>query len=160
MKNIKTVDLIKPTPPLTRSSTRNITSDYKIAKETLAQGQPALVEKTYTSPGESEKTIKWLNKQLREAQDLIIRLRESERVSYIRFQRHFKECGPTIKNSCEALTDAQSKLRRNALLFRQVGNLKRKNLSLRKENRSLKQRMQVADESRKRLELLVEVVEI
>jgi hypothetical protein len=125
-KSPKTVDLIKPTPPLTRSSARKITSDYKLAEETLAQGQPAPVEKTYTSPGEGEKTIKWLNKQLREAQDLIIRLRESKRVSDLRFQRHFKECGPAINNACATLTNAQSKLRRNALLFRQVGNLKRK----------------------------------
>jgi hypothetical protein len=97
---------------------------------------------------------------LREAQDLIIHLRESKRVSDLRFQRHFKECGPAIRNYCEALTNAQSKLRRNALLFRQVGNLKRQNMSLRKENRSLKMRMKVEDEARGKLELLAEVVEI
>jgi hypothetical protein len=70
------VDLIKPTPPLTRSSARKITLDYNFAEETQAQGQPVSVEKIHTSPGEGEKTIKWLNKQLREAQDLIIQLRE------------------------------------------------------------------------------------
>jgi hypothetical protein len=51
-------------------------------------------------------------------------------------------------------------MKRKALLFRQVGNLKRKKLSFRKENRYLKQRMQVDDEARRRLELLAEVVEI
>jgi hypothetical protein len=51
-------------------------------------------------------------------------------------------------------------MRRNALLFRQVGNLKRQNLSLRKENRSLKKRMKVDDEARGKLNLPVEVAEI
>jgi hypothetical protein len=68
----KVVDLTKPTSPLTRSSTRRISSECKFAEETQAQGQPILVEKIQTSPGKGEKTIKWLNKQLREAQDLII----------------------------------------------------------------------------------------
>jgi hypothetical protein len=159
-KNINTIDLIKPKPPLTRSSTKNITSNYNLAKETLAQGHPAPVEKTYTSPRESEKTIKWMHKKLKEDQDLIIWLKESKRVSYISFQRHFKECGTVISNACATLTDAQSKLRRNALLFRKVGNLKRKNMSLRKENSSLKLRMKVDDEARGNLELLAEVVEL
>jgi hypothetical protein len=61
---------------------------------------------------------------------------------------------------CASLSNAQSKLRKSALLFRQVRSLKRQNLSLKKENRSLKQRMQVDDEARRRLELLAEVVEI
>jgi hypothetical protein len=91
------VDLTKPTSPLTRSSARKISSECKFAEETQAQGQPVSVEKIHTSPGEGEKTIKWLNKQLREAQDLIIQLREDKRVSELRFERHFKECGPTIK---------------------------------------------------------------
>jgi hypothetical protein len=41
-----------------------------------------------------------------------------------------------------------------------VGNLKRKNLSLRKENRSLKKKMKVDDEARGKLDLLAEVAEI
>ena len=142
------MDLIEPIPTLKRSSTIKITSDYKLAEETLAQGQHAPVEKTYTSPRESEKTIKWLNKQLREAQDLIILLRESKRASYLRFQGHFKECGLAINNACATLTNAQSKLRRNTPLFRKVGYMKKKNMSLRKENMSLKMRMKVDDEDR------------
>jgi hypothetical protein len=78
---------------------------------------------------------------LREAQDLIIQLREEKRVLCI-----------SLKCSV--------KLRKSALLFRHVRSLKRQNLSLKKENRSLKQRMQVDDEARRRLELLAEVVEI
>jgi len=41
-----------------------------------------------------------------------------------------------------------------------VGNLKRQNMSLRKENRSLKLRMKVEDESRGNLKILAEVVDI
>jgi hypothetical protein len=45
-------------------------------------------------------------------------------------------------------------------MFRQVGNLERKNMSLRKENRSLKLRMKFEDEDRWKLKLLAEVAEI
>jgi hypothetical protein len=122
------------------------------------KGQP--VENTHTSHGEVEKNVKWLNKQLREAQDLIIQLREEKRVSELDFERHLKECGLAIDDACASLSNAQSKLRKSALLFKQVRSLKRQNLSLKKENRSLKQRMQVDDEARRRLELLTEVAEI
>jgi hypothetical protein len=74
--------------------------------------------------------------------------------------KHFKECKPTIDNACATLSNAQSKLKRNAALFRKVGNLKVQNLTLRKENKYLKQKMQLNDESKRRLELLAEVAEI
>jgi hypothetical protein len=74
--------------------------------------------------------------------------------------KHFKECKPARENACATLSNAQSKLKRNATLFRQVGNLKVQNLTLRKENMYLKQRMQLNDEARRRLELLAEVAEI
>jgi len=154
------VDFIKPTPPLTRSSARKITYDYKLAEETQAQVQPASVEKIRTSPGEGEKIVKWLNKQLREVQYLIIQLREEKIISELRIERHFRECGPAIKNECASLTNARSKLRRNALMFRQVGNLKKHNLSMRKANRYLKQRIKINDETRGKLDLLAEVDEI
>jgi hypothetical protein len=69
----KVVDLTKPTSPMTRSSAKRMSLDLKLAEIIPEKGQP--VEKTHTSPGEGEKTVKWLNKQLREAQDLIIRLK-------------------------------------------------------------------------------------
>jgi hypothetical protein len=91
---------------------------------------------------------------LREAQDLVIQLREEKRVSELEFDRHLKECGPAINNACASLSNAQSKLRKSALLFRQVRRLKRQKLSLKKGNRSLKKRMQFDDEAKRRLELL------
>lgn len=87
-------------------------------------------------------------------------MREEKRTSELKTERHLQECGLGIKNACATLTNAQSKLRRNAPLFRQVGDLKRHNLSLRKENRSFKQRMKVDDESRGKLDLLAEATEI
>ena len=154
------MEFTKPTTPLTRSSSRRIILEYKIVEETHAQGQPVSIEKIHTSPGEGEKTIKWINKQLREAQYLIIHLREENKISELNTERHFQECGPAINFFCAALSNSQSKLRRNALLFRQVGNLKRQNLSLRKANRSLKQRMKVDDETMGKLDLLAEVDDI
>ena len=111
------MDFIRPAPPLTRSSTRKITSYYKLAEKKKAHNHLALVENIYTSPGEGEKNVKWINKQFREAQDLIIRLRKKKRVSKLRFERNFKKCGPSIKVVYAAPTNSQSKLRRNALLF-------------------------------------------
>jgi hypothetical protein len=159
-KSPKNVDLTKLTAPLTRSSSKKISSDYRLAVETHAQAQPVSVEKIHTSPREGEKTIKWIKKKLREAQHLIIHLREENRLLEMKFERHFKEYGPATKNSCAALTNAQSKLRKSALLFRQARNLKGKNVSLRKENRSLKLRMKVDDEARGNLDLLSEVAKI
>jgi hypothetical protein len=79
----KTTVLAKPTTPLTRSSAKKVSLD--------AQDQPVEIEKPHTSPGEGEKTIKWLNKQLREAQDQIIQLREEKRISEDRIMKHFQE---------------------------------------------------------------------
>jgi hypothetical protein len=74
--------------------------------------------------------------------------------------KHFKECKPAIDNSCASLSNAYSKLKRNVALFRKVENLKVQNIILRKENRYLKQNIQLNDESRRRLELLAEVADI
>jgi hypothetical protein len=74
--------------------------------------------------------------------------------------KHFKECKLARENACATLSNIQSNLKRNAALFRQVGNLKVQNLKPRKENMYLKQNMQLNDETRRRLELLAEVAEI
>jgi hypothetical protein len=74
--------------------------------------------------------------------------------------KHFKECKLARENACAALSNAQSKLKRNATLFRQEGNLKVLNLTLWKENMHLKQRLQLNDEAKRSLELLAEVAEI
>jgi len=55
--------LAKPTTPMTISLSKNVILD--------AHDQPVEIEKPHASPGEGEKTIKWLNKQLREAKDQI-----------------------------------------------------------------------------------------
>jgi hypothetical protein len=65
-----------------------------------------------------EKNVNWIKKQLREAQDVIIELREEHRMSEEKITEHFKECRQTIDNACATLSDAQSKLKRNAVLLR------------------------------------------
>jgi len=97
---------------------------------------------------------------LREAQDQTIKLREEKRISYDRAMKHFKECIPARENACAALSNAQSKLKRNVGLLRKVGNLKVKNLTLRKEKMYLKYNMQLNNEAMRRLELLAEVAQI
>jgi hypothetical protein len=81
---------IKPSTPVTRSSARKKGADV--------QGQHAAMERPHTSPGEGEKTMKWLNKQLREAHDLIIQLREENWLMEQRIQRNFQECVPSHQN--------------------------------------------------------------
>ena len=148
-KSPKDTIVAKPTSPLTRSSTRKTSPDI--------QGKQAASQKSPNSPTEGEKNIRWMNKQLREAQNEIIKLREERRLIDDRTMRHFKECIPARENACATLSNAQSKLKRNATLLRQVGNLKRQNLSLRKENRALILQVKLNKEAKDRLNLLVEV---
>jgi hypothetical protein len=110
LKNHETTVVSKPTTPLTRSSARN--------NSPRTQGKQAGSERPPTSPTEGEKNVRWLNKQLREAQDQIIKLSEEKRISDDRFMKHFKECIPTRQNASATLSNAQSKLKRNAALFK------------------------------------------
>jgi hypothetical protein len=52
-------------------------------------------------------------------------------------EKHFNECGQAMENVRTALSSAQMKLKGNAVLWRQVKNLKRRNWSLRKMLRIL-----------------------
>jgi hypothetical protein len=69
-------------------------------------------------PTTRENNVNWLKKQLREAQDVIIELREEHRMSHEKIMEHFKECRPTIDNECATLSGAQSKLKKNVVLLR------------------------------------------
>jgi hypothetical protein len=62
--------------------------------------------------------VNWLKKKLREAQDVIIDLREEQRMPDEKITEHFKECRPAIDNACAALSSAQSKMKRNMVLLR------------------------------------------
>jgi hypothetical protein len=65
---------------------------------------------------------------------VIIEIREEQRVS----EETIKECIPTINDACASLTNAQSKLKSNAALLRQVKSLRKHNWSLRKTIRVLR----------------------
>ena len=146
-KSPKDTIVAKPTSPLTRSSARKTSPDI--------QGKQAASQKSPNSPTEGEKNIRWMNKQLREAQNEIIKLREERRLIDDRTMRHFKECIPARENACATLSNAQSKLKRNASLFRKVGNLNIPNMSLRKANKDLRLQVKLDEESNNKLNLLV-----
>jgi hypothetical protein len=57
---------------------------------------------------------------------MIIQLSEEHRMLEERIKDHFKECGLTMDNVCTTLPNAQTKLKGNAILWRQVKNLKRR----------------------------------
>jgi hypothetical protein len=99
----------KPTLPLTRSSSKK-SSPY-------IQGKQATSQKPPTSPTKGENTIKWLNKKLREAEDHIIKLREEKITSKEGIMKKYKECRLAIDNACAILSNAQSKMKRNASLL-------------------------------------------
>jgi len=77
-----------------------------------------------TSKGH-EGNMTWLKRQLREAQDTIIQLHETQRVLDERNVKHLRECEPTMEKVCTALARAQKNLKGNAVLQRQVMNQKR-----------------------------------
>ena len=59
-----------------------------------------------------------MNKQWREAQYKIVKIREEKRISDDRSMKHFKEWKPARENACVALSNTESKLKRNATLYR------------------------------------------
>jgi hypothetical protein len=79
----KTEVSMKYSNPVTRSSASKKSVDV--------QRQLVEIERPHTSHGEGEKATKWLNKQLREAQNQIIQLKEEKRISEDIFIKHFKE---------------------------------------------------------------------
>jgi hypothetical protein len=100
-----------------------------------------------TASQSREGNANWLKRQLRQVQEVIIQLCEEQRMSEEIIMEHFKECGLAMENVCGALVNAQTKLalvsaqtklKGNAVLWRQVKNLKRRNLSLRKTLRVLR----------------------
>ena len=74
-------------------------------------------------PTTRENNVNGLKKHLREAQDVIIDLREENRMSEETIMEHFKECIPVVDNACATLSSAQSKLKINAVLLTQVKSL-------------------------------------
>jgi hypothetical protein len=98
-----------------------------------------------TTSQSREGNANWLKRQLREAQDVMIQLCEEQRMSLERITEHFKECGSAMHNVYAALSSTQTKLKGNAVLWRQLKNLKRRNWSLRKTLRVL--RLQVRPEA-------------
>jgi hypothetical protein len=125
----------------------------KLTERTLEAQTPQSKagQRSPTSPTGGEKNIKWLKKKLREAQDEIIKLREEKRISEEGIMNHYKKCRPAIDNACATISDAQSKLKRNATLLRQVRSLKRQNLSLRKENMTLRLQVKLDKEAKDKL---------
>jgi hypothetical protein len=79
-----------------------------------------------------EGNVTWLKRNLREAQDIIIQLREAQRMSEERNENHFEEFEPAMENIHVALASAHKKLKGNVVLQRQVMNLKKHNQSLRR----------------------------
>jgi hypothetical protein len=69
-----------------------------------------------------------------------------------RIMEHFKECRPAIDNACATLSDAQLKLKRNGALLRQMKNLKRQILSLRRTNRALQLQVTLNKEATDKLD--------
>jgi hypothetical protein len=56
-----------------------------------------------------EGNVTWLKRQLREVQDTIVQLRETQRMSEERNVKHFRECEATGEKVCAALASAQKK---------------------------------------------------
>jgi peptidoglycan hydrolase CwlO-like protein len=77
-----------------------------------------------------------------------------------KIMEHFKECRPAIDNACATLSGAQSKLKRNVVLLRQVKSLNKQNLSLRKTVRDLRLQAKLEAEDKDELNPLTGVAEV
>jgi hypothetical protein len=143
-------EIPKPSVPLTRSSARKLQSQ----EETPAKIQPTETKKKKTTHGEGQHTFNRLRKQLREAQDVIIQLREENRRANMKFTELLDDCEPAIDN-------AIFMVRRNLPLHKQLKNMYQQNMTLRKENRTLKQNLQQVEiEEKGKLDLLAKAAEI
>jgi hypothetical protein len=130
--------------PLTRSSTVKLQHQEEIP----TQNQPT--KKKYD---EGKHTFKRLNKQLREAQNVIFQLREGDREFKMKFEEHLRDYGPAIEK-------VASMVRRTLQLHKQLKSFYQHNLILRKENKTLKQSLQQVEIGKKgNIDLLVEAVE-
>jgi hypothetical protein len=99
-------EIPRPRLPFTRSSARKLHSQ----EGTPAKDQPTKKDKKSTSLGEGKYT-----KQLREAQNVIIQLREENRQIKLKFEQHLDDCEPTIDN-------AREMVRRTLPLHKQLKN--------------------------------------
>jgi hypothetical protein len=121
-------------------------------EETPAKRQRTRIEKKRTTYDEGQHTFKRLNKQLREAQDMIIQLREDNRRTKMQCVELLDDCEPAIDN-------AIFMVRRNQPLHKKLKNIYQQNLTLRKENITLKQNLQKLETDKRgkgKLDFLVE----
>jgi hypothetical protein len=127
---------------------RPATRKLQHQKEIPTQNQ--LAEK---KDDEGKHTFKRLNKQLREAQNMIFQLREEDKKSKMKFVEHLRDCGPAIDK-------VASMVRRTLPLHRQLKSFYQQNLILRRENKALKQSLQQVEIGKKgKLNLLAKAAE-
>jgi hypothetical protein len=129
-KTVEQISEVKEMPkfivPLTRSSARKL----KTQEEPPTTNQP-----TNKKDDGGQHTFNRLRKQLREAQDMIIQQREENKKTKLKCKELLNECEP-------AMDHAIFMVKRNLPLHKQLKNIYKQHLTLRKENRSLKQRLQ------------------
>jgi hypothetical protein len=82
-KSLEVKEIPKPNVPLTRSSAKKLQS----REETPENIQPIEMEKKKTTHGKDQHTINRLREQLREAQEMIIQLREENRREQMKFTK-------------------------------------------------------------------------
>jgi hypothetical protein len=133
--------------PLTRSSTRKL----KTKEEPPTTNQP--IDKKDDG---KQHTFNRLRKKLRESQDIIIQQREENRKTKLKCKE--------LLNECElAMDHAIFMVKRNLPLHKQLKNIYNQHLTLRKENRALKQSLQQLEIEKKgkgQLDFLAEATKI
>jgi hypothetical protein len=65
-------------------------------EETPTKGQPAEAKKKKTTHGEDQHTLNRLRTQLKEAKNVIIKLREKYRQARLMLKERLDDCEPTI----------------------------------------------------------------
>jgi hypothetical protein len=128
---------------LTRSSTRK----FKTQEEPPTTNHP-----TEKKDDGGQHTFNRLRKKSREAKDMIIQQREENKKTKLKCKEPLNECDPTMDH-------AIFMVKRNLPLYKHLKNIYKQHMTLRKENRSLKQILQhleIENKGKDKLDLLVE----
>lgn len=147
----------KPRKPMTRASTKRLApigkDTFEIPIEIIVPHESEQLHEIQHHEEKDDQKIKRLKTQLKEAQDMNVKLREENREIKMKFAEHMDQC-EDIPTKTKIMT------RKRLPLHRQVKNLYGRNRAMQAENRPLREELKTLKRkiSKRNLELLVEAV--
>jgi hypothetical protein len=142
-----------PHRPRTRSAVRSLAYSEEARVEPHVGHRVASVVEVHSSLEESDLRVKRLKNQLREAQDLIVHLREENKEMKVKMVAHLDDCEKVIDNG-------RYMVKRSLHLHKQLKNVYKQKMVLQKENKVLKRKLHRLEEevAQRNLDMLAQVV--